>query len=70
MNNNPGRPRNAAEALPQARRDEHPLAEDEHIHSEENEAESVRSHSQTAQDRDHVIRGGDSRTALTKEFPT
>ena len=34
------------------------------------EAEIVRSGSQTAQDRDHTIRGGDDRTAPMKEFPT
>lgn len=34
------------------------------------EAENVRSGSQTAQDRDHTIRGGDNRTAPMKEFPT
>ncbi len=34
------------------------------------EAENVRSGSQTAQDRDHTIRGGDDRTAPMKEFPT
>jgi hypothetical protein len=34
------------------------------------EAESIRSGSQTAQDRDHTIRGGDNRTAPMKEFPT
>jgi len=34
------------------------------------DAEQVRSESQTAQDRDHTIRGGDNRTAITKEFPT
>ena len=34
------------------------------------EAESVRSGSQTAQDRDHTIRGGDNHTGPMKEFPT
>ena len=34
------------------------------------EAETIRSGSQTAQDRDHTIRGGDDRTAPMKEFPT
>jgi len=34
------------------------------------EAESIRSGSQTAQDRDHTIRGGDSHTGPMKEFPT
>ena len=44
---------------------------DEHIHPrEEDEAEVVRSSSQTAQDRDHVIRGGDHSVTVTKEFPT
>jgi hypothetical protein len=33
-------------------------------------AEEVRQSSQTAQDRDHTIRGGDSATRQTKEFPT
>lgn len=36
----------------------------------EDEAESVRSGSQTAQDRDHTIRGGDDHTGPMKEFPT
>ncbi len=34
------------------------------------EAESIRSGSQTAQDRDHTIRGGDAHTGPMKEFPT
>ena len=34
------------------------------------EAEHIRSGSQTAQDRDHTIRGGDNRTGPMKEFPT
>jgi hypothetical protein len=34
------------------------------------EAETIRSGSQTAQDRDHTIRGGDNRTGPMKEFPT
>ncbi len=34
------------------------------------EAESIRSGSQTAQDRDHTIRGGDNHTGPMKEFPT
>jgi len=34
------------------------------------EAENIRSGSQTAQDRDHTIRGGDNRTGPMKEFPT
>jgi hypothetical protein len=34
------------------------------------EAESIRSGSQTAQDRDHTIRGGDDHTGPMKEFPT
>ena len=33
-------------------------------------AEEVRSGSQTAQDRDHTIRGGDNKTGPMKEFPT
>ena len=37
-------------------------------HSED--AEHIRSESQTAQDREHTIRGGDNRTAPMKEFPT
>jgi hypothetical protein len=36
----------------------------------EDEAESIRSGSQTAQDRDHTIRGGDDHTGPMKEFPT
>jgi len=34
------------------------------------DAEQVRSESQTAQDREHVIRGGDRNTTPMKEFPT
>jgi hypothetical protein len=34
------------------------------------EAENIRSGSQTAQDRDHTIRGGDNHTGPMKEFPT
>jgi hypothetical protein len=39
-------------------------------HFDEDEPESVRSGSQTAQDRDHSIRGGDNQTGPMKEFPT
>ena len=39
-------------------------------HDPADDAENVRSESQTAQDRDHTIRGGDDRTAPMKEFPT
>jgi hypothetical protein len=39
-------------------------------HPPPEDAEQIRSASQTAQDRDHTIRGGDNRTAITKEFPT
>jgi hypothetical protein len=39
-------------------------------HDAIDEAEEVRSNSQTAQDREHTIRGGDNRTAPMKEFPT
>jgi hypothetical protein len=39
-------------------------------HVPEEDAEHVRSESQTAQDRDHVIRGGDRNTAPMKEFPS
>ena len=48
-------------------------AEPEHPHKRHDaidEAEEVRSNSQTAQDRQHTIRGGDNRTAPMKEFPT
>ena len=33
-------------------------------------AEEIRSNSQTAQDRDNVVRGGDAQTRPMKEFPT
>jgi hypothetical protein len=39
-------------------------------HPPPEDAEQIRSESQTAQDREHTIRGGDNRTAITKEFPT
>jgi len=45
-----------------------PPASDKHF--EEDEPETVRSGSQTAQDRDHSIRGGDNQTGPMKEFPT
>jgi len=50
-----------------------PELEPEHPHKHHDatdEAEEVRSNSQTAQDRQHTIRGGDNRTAPMKEFPT
>jgi len=52
----------------------HPELEDEEPaeppHTHVDDAEIVRQSSQTAQDRDHTIRGGDDRTAPMKEFPT
>jgi hypothetical protein len=47
-----------------------PHRHDPDRHFEEDEPETVRSSSQTAQDRDHTIRGGDNQTGPTKEFPT
>jgi hypothetical protein len=56
------------------RRDRHPRPEPPFEEEQEptsfDEAETIRSNSQTAQDRDHTIRGGDNRTAPMKEFPT
>ena len=50
---------------------ETPDSETEHEeHHRADEAEEVRTGSQTAQDRDHTIRGGDNRTGPMKEFPT
>ena len=46
------------------------IQEDEQEPTTFDEAETIRSGSQTAQDRDHTIRGGDDRTAPMKEFPT
>ncbi len=52
----------------------HPRPETEREDEQEpttfDEAETIRSGSQTAQDRDHTIRGGDDRTGPMKEFPT
>jgi len=54
----------------------HPAPEKEEPYYEEiehvpaDDAEQVRSESQTAQDREHVIRGGDRNTTPMKEFPT
>ena len=50
--------------------DDDKRAEPEHHHDPADDAEQVRSDSQTAQDRDHTIRGGDDRTGPMKEFPT
>jgi hypothetical protein len=47
-----------------------PPRHDPDRHFEEDEPETVRSSSQTAQDRDHTIRGGDNQTGPMKEFPT
>jgi len=47
-----------------------PQIEEEQEPTHFDEAETIRSGSQTAQDRDHTIRGGDNRTAPMKEFPT
>jgi hypothetical protein len=52
------------------RREREPEQEEEVERTAFDEAENVRSGSQTAQDRDHTIRGGDNRTAPMKEFPT
>ena len=52
---------------PVEKRDPEPEHEQHH---RADEAEEVRSGSQTAQDRDHTIRGGDNRTGPMKEFPT
>ena len=46
----------------------HPHDPDRHF--EKDEPETVRSGSQTAQDRNHTIRGGDNQTGPMKEFPT
>jgi hypothetical protein len=58
----------------QGHQDRHPRvekgAEGEPEPTTFDEAESIRSGSQTAQDRDHTIRGGDDRTGPMKEFPT
>jgi hypothetical protein len=40
------------------------------IEHDNEDAEHIRSGSQTAQDRDHTIRGGDNHTGPMKEFPT
>jgi hypothetical protein len=53
-----------------ARRERENEGEQEQEPTTFDEAESIRSGSQTAQDRDHTIRGGDNRTAPMKEFPT
>jgi len=47
-----------------------PQIEEEQEPTHFDEAETIRSGSQTAQDRDHTNRGGDNRTAPMKEFPT
>ena len=52
----------------------HPELDDEQpaepVHTHVDDAEIVRQGSQTSQDRDHTIRGGDDRTGPMKEFPT
>jgi hypothetical protein len=45
-----------------------PSAPDRHF--DEDDPEAVRSGSQTAQDREHTIRGADNETGPMKEFPT
>lgn len=45
-----------------------PPASDRHF--DEGDPEAIRSGSQTAQDREHTIRGADNQTGPMKEFPT
>ena len=42
----------------------------QHHHDPSDDAEQVRSDSQTQQDLSHTIRGGDDHTAPMKEFPS
>ncbi len=62
----PGRPEPQPTQEPGVEGEQEP-SQGSHV---EDEAESIRSGSQTAQDRDHTIRGGDDHTGPMKEFPT
>ncbi len=55
---------------PDVEEDDDQRIDAQHHHDPADDAEQVRSVSQTAQDLSHTIRGGDDRTAPMKEFPS